>query len=212
MSGATGRADGGDRRAATSLAPTAAWTWTTAVAGAVAMLAVVVGRADVVALVTPVLVAAATGLVRRRASSIAPVELVREEDAPAGHHRARLRVPLGADARVRLSQPHRRPTHALLAAGTSTRVEVVTPRTGPLELVRLDWVATTGGLETVPRTRPRTASSSSRVPPRWATSRCRSTSSASRARTARVGGARVTTSATSRPSSRATGCGASTGA
>ncbi|TGO06151.1 DUF58 domain-containing protein [Serinibacter arcticus] len=140
--------------------PTAAWLGATGLAAAVALAGVVTGRPDAVALVVPVVVAAALGAARRTKADAAghpepssPVSLDRLPDAPAGHHLARLRAPAGHDVRLRVSVPRHRPAHALLPAGATATADVFSARTGPLELFRLDWAGVADGFETVPTTR-----------------------------------------------------------
>lgn len=141
---------GGDQR---PWRPTAAWLGVTGLGACIALVGVVAGRPDAVALVVPLLVAAALGSARRRVRP-SPVTLERLPDAPAGHHLARVRAPAGHDVRLRVSLPRHRPTHALLPAGATAIADLSSARTGPLELFRLDWAGVADGFETAPATRP----------------------------------------------------------
>lgn len=132
--------------------PTPAWSTAALVALAVALLGVAVGRPDAVAVVTPVLVAAALRVRAVRGTS--DVTLERLADAPPSHHRAAILAPAATDVRLRVSAPRYRPAHVLLPAGASARADLHSARTGPVELFRLDWAGIDDGFETSPAARP----------------------------------------------------------
>ncbi|PWD50283.1 hypothetical protein C8046_06005 [Serinibacter arcticus] len=134
--------------------PTLAWTGTVVVAVVVALVGVVVGRPDAIALVAPVLVAAVVMAARRRDRADASAQAVAVAllpDAPAGHHRGLLSVAGdGGDRRLRVAVPGYTSASALIAAGGTATADVRSARTGPLELFRVDHAGLDDGVETPP--------------------------------------------------------------